>query len=167
MFQLHPGEQTLIVGFFDLSGYARWCAGRPPAEILGHASALFARAGGSISGAGGTLIKAIGDAGLFAFAADEPDRAVLALLGLKSNLDAWLTDIRFPGRTGIKIGLWPVACGPIGAPGQERLDIYGEVINDAAKLRGYDLIVTPALFSQLTPDLAARFEDRGGALVLA
>ena len=80
-----------------------------------------------------------------------------------SNREFLEVPIRFPGRTGIKIGLGSVACGP----GQERLDIYGEVINDAAKLRGYDLIVTPALFSQLTPDLAARFEDRGGALVLA
>ena len=85
-----------------------------------------------------------------------------------SNREFLEVPIRFPGRTGIKIGLGPVACGSIGAPiGQERLDIYGEVINDAAKLRGYDLIVTPALFGQLTPDLAARFEDRGGALVLA
>ena len=52
MFELVSGERALIVGFFNLDGYARWCADRPPAEVLEMAQALFARAGDAIAQSG-------------------------------------------------------------------------------------------------------------------
>ncbi len=72
-------EIVVIVGFFDLMGFTKWAEDRPPRDVLEFASALFNRTGQVIADAGGVLIKAIGDAGLFVFPADDPDKAVLAL----------------------------------------------------------------------------------------
>ncbi len=71
-------ETVVIVGFFDLTGFAKWSEERPPRELLDLAIALFKRSGRTIADAGGQLVKAIGDAGMFVFPADDPDRAVLS-----------------------------------------------------------------------------------------
>ncbi len=60
-------ETVVIIGFFDLMGFARWSEGRPPRDLLDLATALFKRTGRVIADAGGQLVKVIGDAGMFVF----------------------------------------------------------------------------------------------------
>lgn len=57
-------ETVVIVGFFDLMGFAKWSEERLPRELLDLATALFKRTGSTIADAGGQLVKAIGDAGI-------------------------------------------------------------------------------------------------------
>ncbi len=83
-------ETVVIVGFFDLTEFAKWSEARPPRELLDLATGLFERTGRALAGAGGELVKAIGDAGMFVFPADDPDRAVLSLQAMKRDCDAWL-----------------------------------------------------------------------------
>ena len=80
-------ETVVIVGFFDLMGFAKWSEGRPPRDLLDLATALFKRTGRTIADAGGQLVKVIGDAGMFVFPADDPDRAVLSLQAMKRDCD--------------------------------------------------------------------------------
>ena len=142
-------ETVVIVGFFDLRGYAKWGEGRPPRELLEMATDLFSCTGRAIKDAGGRLIKAIGDAGLFVFPADEPDKAVLALMGMKRDCDAWLAERGYPDVMSVKVQIGPVACGRVGPPEDERLDVYGETINDAARMRGRTFTVAGGLVDRL------------------
>ena len=159
---IQSDSAVVVVGFFDLMGYASWCAGRPPREPLELAMKLFERAGRAINGAGGRLIKAIGDAGLFVFPADKPDQAVLALIALKRDCDAWLAERGYPEVMAVKVCVGPVACGNVGPPGDERLDVYGETVNQAARMKAQTFSIANGIMDQLTGpsrENFARFND--------
>ncbi len=145
-------EAEVIVGFFDLMGYAKWCEGRPPREVLEFAAALFTHTGGAIAQADGVLVKAIGDAGLFVFPAEDPDRAVRALRQMKRACDAWLSERDYPDVMSVKVLMGPVACGRVGAPNDERLDVYGTTVNRAAMMGGRTFAVGTRLVDRLTLD---------------
>jgi class 3 adenylate cyclase len=142
-------ETVVIVGFFDLTGYAKWSEERPPRELLDLAIALFKRTGRTIADAGGQLVKAIGDAGMFVFPADDPDRAVLSLQAMKRDCDAWLAKRGYPGVMVVKVQLGPVACGQVGPPSDERFDVYGLTVNRAAVMRGRSFTLGASLVDRL------------------
>ena len=167
MLELVPGERTLLVGFFDLDGYARWCVGRPPADVLAMAQGLQARAGAAIAQGGGCLVKAIGDGGLFVFPAEPADAPVLAMADLKRDLDEWLAGRGYPGPATVKMHTGVVAVGEVGAPGHLRMDVYGETVNAAAMVRCRGLAVTEALHRHLSDPVAARFAPASGAFAWA
>ena len=95
------------------------------------------------------MVKAIGDAGLFAYPAEAADAPVRAMAGLKLDLDAWLASRGYPGPVTMNAGA--VAVGEVGAPGRGRIDVYGQVVNAAAMLRGRGLVITAALHAQHLP----------------
>ena len=149
-------ETVVIVGFFDLMGFANWSEGRPPRDPLDLATALFKRTGRTIADAGGQLVKVIGDAGMFVFPADDPDRAVLSLQAMKRDCDAWLAKRGYPDVMVVKVQLGPVACGQVGPPGDERFDVYGLTVNHAAMMRGRSFTLGASLVNRL------RAESRQG-----
>lgn len=148
-----PEEATVIVGLFDLMGFARWSEGRPPGDLLDLARALFQRSGQAIAAAGGQLVKAIGDAGLFVFPADHPDRVVRALWAMKRDCDAWLAERGYPDVMAVRVQIGPVACGQVGPPGDERFDVYGSTVNRAAMMRGRSFTLGASLVDLLSADL--------------
>jgi len=155
-------ETVVIVGFFDLTGYAKWSEERPPRELLDLAIALFKRTGRTIADAGGQLVKAIGDAGMFVFPADDPDRAVRALQTMKRDCDTWLAKRGYPGVMVVKVQLGPVACGPVGPPSDERFDVYGLTVNRAAVMRGRSFTLGASLVDRLRDEFRhglTRFHD--------
>ena len=142
-------EIVVIVGFFDLMGFAKWSEGRPPRDLLDLATGLFKRTGHTIANAGGQLVKVIGDTGMFVFPADDPDRAVLSLQAMKRDCDAWLAKRGYPDVMVVKVQLGPVACGQVGPPGDERLDVYGLTVNHAAMMRGRSFTLGASLVNRL------------------
>ena len=150
-------ETIVIVGVFDLMGFAKWSENRRPKELLELATALFHRTGNAIKDADGRLTKAIGDAGLFVFSADEPDKAVLALMEMKRDCDTWLAERGYPDVMSVRVQVGPVACGSVGPTEDERLDVYGEVVNHAAMMRGRTFTISEGLVDQLTIDLQRNF----------
>ncbi len=142
-------ETVVIVGFFDLTDFAKWSEARPPRELLDLATEFFERTGRAIAGGGGRLVKAIGDAGMFVFPTDDPDRAVLSLQAMKRDCDAWLAKRGYPGVMVVKVQLGPVACGQVGPPGGERFDVYGATVNRAAMMRGRSFTLGAGLVDRL------------------
>jgi adenylate cyclase len=142
-------ETVVIVGFFDLTEFAKWSETRPPRELLDLATALFKRTGRAIADGGGRLVKAIGDAGMFVFPADDPDRAVLSLQAMKRDCDAWLAKRGYPGVMVVKVQLGSVACGRVGPPGNECFDVYGSTVNHAAMMRGRSFTLGASLVDRL------------------
>jgi len=156
---LKEGQTEAVVGFFDLTRYAEWSKGRPPADMLELATALFDRTGRAVTDGGGLLVKAIGDAGLFLFPADDPDRAVSALRALKTDIDAWLWDIGYPGVLGVMVQLGPVAFGLVGAPDDKRFDVYGETVNRAALMSRGGFVIGTAFHDRLPPATRQHFSQ--------
>jgi hypothetical protein len=153
-----PAEHELIVGLYDLAGYTRYCETAQPLAMLDLIAGYFQLTGAIIDRAGGKLIKPIGDAGLFAFPAHLADDAIRCAARLRAEGDAWVNARGFPGHARIAMHAGPVAVGMIGAPGDERLDIIGKVVNITAVLQTSGLTLTPAMFRLLSSQARKDFK---------
>src|SRR5678815_3941480 len=90
------GERSLVVIFLDLKGFAAQAARIGDAELAEHVEAYYRRVGEQVAGAGGHVIKFIGDGALVVFDRAAADTAVEAMLALKRDIDAWLDELRWP-----------------------------------------------------------------------
>jgi adenylate cyclase len=153
-----PTERELLVGIYDLTQYTLFSertAGMRVLEIMAGYHGLIARI---IEDAGGIFIKPIGDAGLFAFPAEQADEAVNAIHVMLDKGDAWLAAEGYPGRARVGIHVGPVAIGRIGAQGREWLDIIGKTVNIVVVMQSYRFTMTPAAFRALSPPLRKKFK---------
>jgi len=146
-----PAERELLIGFYDLTGYMRHADQAEPRRLLDLMAGYFALTGRILVDAGGRLIKTFGDAGLAAFPAALVDAGVLAFQAVQRDGDTWLARHDCASRAIVKLHLGPVAIGPVGSPGDERLDVYGKTVNVAATLASTGLAMTPAVFRRLSP----------------
>ena len=62
-----PAERDLLVAFFDLTYYQRYASTIAPLDTFRLFAEYFELVGGIVEGAGGSVIKFIGDAGLLVF----------------------------------------------------------------------------------------------------
>ena len=153
-----PTERELVVGLYDLRGYTAYCDGAEALRALDVIAGYHAFVGGIIAAAGGLLIKAIGDAGLFAFPAEHADPAVATTFRVQSEGDAWLVRQGYPGGARMVMHIGPAAIGRVGGPGREQLDIIGKTVNvvGAMRMEG-SFAMTPVTFQRLSPPLQRRF----------
>ena len=152
-------EVNLIVGFFDLRGFAKWSEHQNSRELFNFAAELFKRTSIHIDRAGGHLIKSIGDAGLFIFPEDNPDLALTELQSMKQDVDGWLEKLGYPEIMSIKIQLGPVAPGYIGLKEEMRFDVYGKTVNHAAMMKGWPLAISAQLHAKLTAENQSKFHQ--------
>lgn len=147
-----PSEHELVVGLFDLTKYTAYCERHTSAQVLDLVTRYIAFAGRIIHDSGGLLIKAIGDAGLFAYPSAQADDAIAAVQRLRAEGDPWLAGEGFPGYARTVMHMGPVSVGPIGGPGREQLDIIGRTVNIVGAMRTNGaLAITPELFRRLSP----------------
>jgi len=151
-------ETNLLVAFYDITGYMSYARGRPPADVLNMCAGYFDLTGAIIEGNGGRLIKTIGDAGLCIF--NDADKGVTALRRLQREGDSYLRDEGWPGHAVVKAHWGPVALGWVGAPGNKRLDVYGDTVNTAAVLNAREpgFAMTPQVFRQLSKEARQAFK---------
>lgn len=153
-----PCTRDLLVGFYDLTGYVRYCRNASDSDVLALMQGYFALTGGILADNGGLLVKCIGDAGLAAFRAEDADKGVRAFLDMKQAGDGWLSEQGVRSEGVVKLHLGPVACGMVGAPGRERFDIYGKTVNTAALLESNSFAMSPQVFRALEPDTRKLFK---------
>lgn len=147
------GEQPLVVTFLDLKGYAAQAARLTDAELAELVDGYYARIAQRVTGAGGHVIKFIGDGALIVFRREAADIAVDALLALKAELDDWLAQVGWDCRLTIKIHVGDVIVGPFNG----RLDVIGREVNAAAMLDSTGVALSVPAFRALGPELRTRF----------
>lgn len=153
-----PAELDLFVGIYDLTKYTLYSERTDPLRLLELVTAYHALANDMIEDAGGILIKPIGDAGLFAFQAEDTDSAVETIEAILEKGDAWLEAKGYPGRAGFVAHVGPVAVGRIKSQGREWLDVIGKTVNVVGVMQSYRFTMTPAVFRRLSPPLRKRFK---------
>jgi class 3 adenylate cyclase len=152
-------EVNLIVGFFDLRGFAKWSEDQNARDLFNLAAELFKRTSFHIDKAGGHLIKSIGDAGLFIFPMDNPDLVLTELQNMQQDVDVWLNQQGYPEIMSIKIQVGPVAPGYIGLKGEMRFDVYGKTVNHAAMMKGWPLAISTQFHDQLSTENQSKFHQ--------
>lgn len=151
-----PSEHEMLVGFYDLTGYTRYSEQHAPLDLLKLMAGYFALTGDIIAGAGGRLIKTLGDAGLVAFF--DADAGIEALLRVQKDGDAWVLSQGYKSNAVVKLNFGPVALGMVGARGQEILDVYGKTVNTAAVLPTRGFAMTATAFRALKPETRKLFK---------
>lgn len=154
-----PTEIPLLVAFTSLAGFnKRFVLPGDDRLVFDTMRDYYTWCGTLIQKHGGTVIKCIGDAIFLAFPAEAANQAVVALKEIKAEGDAWLAQRNVPCHHLIKAHIGPVIAGLIGAPGQERLDVYGKTVNICATLDSGALVLTPQVFRALDAETRKYFK---------
>lgn len=142
-------ETTLGIAFLDLARFARWAALWGDREIAGLLQGFYALTARRVETAGGRVVKTIGDAVMLVF---EPERCrdlVQALHALAEEVVSGAEARGFHTRLDAKVHVGPVVAGTFGPPGLERYDVFGRTVNDAARLRGEGIVLSPAVAERI------------------
>ena len=147
-----PKIVDFAVAFCDLTLFARASTQRSPEEMMSTISTLAEMTGHFVEGAGGKVIKFIGDASLTVFPEGKIDDGLLALQQLKLQTDAWLSEQSLSSRMHIKVHIGPVAYGLVGTKDDKRADVIGDTVNIAATLKSNGISITPQVFRKLSSE---------------
>jgi len=154
-----PTELNLLVAFTDLAGFhRRFVMPGDDRKVFDTMQDYFAWTGKLVQDSGGYVIKCMGDAMLLAYPAEIASQAVMALKELKVAGDEWLKLKAVPCQQQAKAHLGTAIAGPVGAPGQERLDVYGKTVNICATLQSGALVLTPQVFRALDAPTRKHFK---------
>lgn len=146
-------DLDLFVAFFDLTGFTAFARQHDSRTVFDTLSGWYALVGGHVEGAGGHVVKFMGDAGIAVFAADETEAGVFALRTAQAEGDAWLAAQGFKAHAVTRGHVGPVTCGPLGPPGWQQFDVIGETVNTAAVASAsghYRFALTPQAFRRLS-----------------
>ena len=146
-------EQSLVVAFLDLTGFAAQSTRVPDAELAERIDGYYSRVAQRTVDAGGYVVKFIGDGALVIFRREDADAAVQMFLDLKAELDDWLAQTGWPCRLTVKIHVGDVIIGPFNG----RLDVIGREVNAAAMLDSTGVALSVPAFRALGADLRTRF----------
>lgn len=153
-----PVTRDLLIGFYDLTNYVRFCRDHDDEHVLRLMQGYFRLTGGIVADAKGVLIKTIGDAGFAAFQAEECDQGIRAFLRLKEEGDAWLAKNDMQGKAVVKLHLGSVACGMVGTRGREIFGVYGKTVNTTALLESRGFSMSQQVFRALSPETRQLFK---------
>jgi len=153
-----PTELDLLVAFFDLTAFSQYSRSHTTLGTFDLLSSYFEFVGDIIEGAGGSVIKFMGDAGLIAFSEGDIDPGVLALLELKASGDSWMKARNALCRNTVGAHFGPVVCGPVGTRQSKSFDVFGDTVNRAATLNRRGVAITPQVFRRLSSQTRQHFK---------
>jgi adenylate cyclase len=138
---MEPKDLTATILFTDINGFTRLSEHMPPREINMLLNQYFSRMTDIIFTHDGTLDKYIGDGIMAVFGApmekkDDPERAILAALEMRSELASMMEGMETPNRFTIRIGIntGRVVGGNIGSPRRMDYTVIGDPVNVASRL---------------------------------
>lgn len=147
-------DLDFFVAFFDLTGFTAFARQRDSRAVFDTLSGWYRLVGGLVEGAGGHVVKFMGDAGIAVFDPDDTDAAVIALRRAQGEGNAFLAARGFRAHAVMRGHVGPVTCGPLGPPGWQHFDVIGETVNTAAIARAtgqHRFALTPQAFRRLSP----------------
>ena len=147
-------EVPLLIAFADLTRFAAQSMCVSDVELAAMMDAFYQRVTTRIDGAGGRVVKFIGDAALIVFPEAAADRGIGALLDLKEDIDAFMTDAQWECRLNVKVHFGTVIAGPYAG----RFDVLGKNVNAAAMLDSPGVALSVEAFRKLSPERRKRFK---------
>ena len=151
-------ETPQLIVFVDLTRFAAQSQRVDDVEIADALDAFYEQVGATVQGAGGRVVKCMGDAVLIAFDEVHVDRGVESLLSLKQAVDQSMARRGWECRLVVKAHFGTVVAGPFGRAGDKRSDVIGKTVNVAATLEASGVALSVAAFRKLDPALRRRFK---------
>lgn len=126
---------------------------------------LYERLHRAVTGAGGRVVKFIGDAMLAVFQPEQADDAVEALLRERRSVDAWLEKRGLECRLHVKVHAGTAIAGDFGGRGEKRFDVIGKEVNTCARLPSAGFSLSAAAFHKLSIRGQRAFKKHAPAVV--
>ena len=110
-----------------------------------------------IEGAGGRIVKFMGDAGLAVFPLECAEAVISALCDLSAQARAHAAEFGFDTYLNINVHVGPVVAGSFGPSGAARFDVIGKTVNVAARLGRRGVTLSAQAFRCLSDGARKRF----------
>jgi class 3 adenylate cyclase len=155
---------SMLIVFIDLSRFDAQSQHVADSELAETIDTYYVRVANAIQGAGGTVVKFIGDATLAVFPEKAVDAAVAMLLELKPSVDEWMTEKNWECRFAAKAHFGEVIAGQFGPEGSKRFDVIGRAVNTTARLQSIGITLSVDTFRKLSPELQKNFKQDTGTV---
>ena len=143
-----PGRRVLVL--VDLAGYAKAFTQHDDATMAAFTQAYYGVCARVLEGAGGRIVKFVGDACLAVFQSDHAPMAVEAVRSLDGQVAALAAEGSIQVAMGANLHLGEVMEGLFGPEGHARYDVIGAAMNDTARMgRGPGLRISRVLWQTL------------------
>jgi len=152
-------RRELLISFIDLSFYTADSRRTDDDERLaGIVDAYYERVTEKVQGAGGVVVKFIGDGALLVFPPERADDALFALLALKADVDRWLAGEGWESRLVVKVHAGTAVAGHYGGRGEKRFDVLGGDVNVTARLATRGVAISAQAFRLLSAEARKRWK---------
>ena len=135
--------EYLVLALTAVAGSTDACAAHGDARTVAVLADYYALVADAADGAGGRVIKVIGDGAIVTFPIDGVREAVEALRSLQVKATSLWRGFDERCRVEVKVGAGEVVCGLLGPPGEERPDVYGDALNWLFKAPSGEFVLTP------------------------
>ena len=149
---------SLLICFVDIGHFFRFSLRIPDAGIADLLDEFYSRIHSRVTASGGHVVKYMGDSALIVFPEDGVDEGVLALLGLRDEIDRWLAGMGVEASLTVKVHFGTVIAGPFGPEGARRFDVIGNNVNLAAVLQTRAMALSAQAFRRLSKETRRRFK---------
>jgi adenylate cyclase len=158
----------MLVAFIDLARFqisSRRLSDEALAELV---QDYYERVTDGLKGAGGRIVKFMGDGVLAVFPVDRASQAARTLLLLKQEIDARLAKRMFASTLVIRVNAGDVMAGEYGPKADRRFDVIGSAVNRAAAMRYSEgMSLTPAAYEKLDARTQKLFKVKGDVYIAA
>ena len=145
-------KRRVLIAFIDLAGFARVAEVMDDDKLAGELDTYYERVAELAAGAGGTVVKFIGDGALIIFPPERADDAVTALLAMRDTVTLCGTQMV------VKVHAGEVVCGSFGGKADKRFDIIGGEVNVTARLPTKSFALSAEAFRELAPETRQQFK---------
>lgn len=140
---MNPKAQHLILAATSVAGSSKACAAKGDQAWFRVLAEYYAMVAMAVVPAEGRFVKAMGDGTLLAFPEVKVKDAVHVLKALHQDAGALWRAFEPTCHFQVKVVRGLVITGQIGAPGEERFDVVGDVVNMLYKAKWDDFSLSP------------------------
>jgi class 3 adenylate cyclase len=151
-------EASFLIVVTDLERFAAESARRSDLEVADAIHQYYALAATTVEGAGGRVIKFLGDACLAVFPTNAADQAIDALLAFRVECDALTRRLGWQSTVQIRAHAGIVAAGELGVGASRRYDIIGRNVNLTFRLASNGMTLSPEAFQCLGAERRRAFK---------
>jgi adenylate cyclase len=150
----------LLIVFTDLTRYKFASQRVDDSELARVIDEHYREMTSAIEGAGGRVVKFIGDATLAVFPENAVDAGVRTVIELKALVDRAMAKRGWECRLEARAHFATVIAGDFGPEGAQRFDVIGKGVNAAAMLKTGGITLSGDAFHALSPDMQKQFTER-------
>ena len=129
-----PCEERLVVAFTQVAGFAKACRSKADDAIVQTLDRYYEIVTGAVDGAGGLVVKFIGDASLVVFLPERATDGVAALNEIRDAATRVWAEFDSSCEVQANAAIGAVMCGPVGPGATRRFDVIGKLVNEVARM---------------------------------